>query len=404
MIRPASAAPGRMLAGKRRCASSNPRGHSAVLTIAVLCCLSSSAQERYVGDRIKLGLHASQEPASTIVRLLDSGAKLKLLEAKGSVSKVRTSDGTEGWVDSAYLSKEPPAAARLQQLQRELQEEVAARQALQSQFSAQATKSATQSEKLTDAADRESRLRSELKKARAALALSQGEVQRAEANLRIEAEARSKEVAAREGAQAEAERARSQTVAAQARISATKDHVQRDLAEAKLEIGRIGEQFETARSARLAAENERNEISRQLDTALEQLSLKKEPAVAAPVPSETLREVQRMAEENQRLKAELGVQAAALRAARDALHATPSFRVASDGGTNARSSGSRASDGWGATGLTGWLHPYLSTYSAIVRWPEWQWLLLGAGMLLAGGLGAYWIDWRNRRRHGGFRL
>ena len=35
---------------------------------------------------------------------------------------------------------------------------------------------------------------------------------------------------------------------------------------------------------------------------------------------------------------------------------------------------------------------------------KWNWILLGFLLLLAFGLGGYWVDYQSRRRHGGFRI
>ena len=37
-------------------------------------------------------------------------------------------------------------------------------------------------------------------------------------------------------------------------------------------------------------------------------------------------------------------------------------------------------------------------------WTRWRWLLLGMILLLAFAAGGFAVDWRSRRRHGGFRL
>ena len=389
-----------------KCASAlhSVGGQSLALTITLLGCLASVAQERYVDDRIKLGLHASDDPASAVVQMLDSGSRLKLLEAKGPLSKVRTGNGTEGWVDSTYLSKEPPAAARLQKLQDQMKDRIAAYDALQAQFSDRARQAAAQAEKLAAASARESTLKGDLKDAREALALSQKLLQRAETKLAEEARAREKEASARSVAETEAMHAKSQTEAVQARISETENHARQGLTEANKTVVRISEQLEAARSARHAAESERDKISRRLDTVVEEMSQARDPTPAAPVPSATLREVQRMAEKNQRLKAELSVQAAALRAARDALRAGAKYQTVVDIEASAHTGSSASSEFWRRLVPGGWYDQYLSPYIAIARWREWQWLLLGAGMLLAAGLGAYWVDWGNRRRHGGFRI
>ena len=43
-------------------------------------------------------------------------------------------------------------------------------------------------------------------------------------------------------------------------------------------------------------------------------------------------------------------------------------------------------------------------YTGILRWQIWQWMLLAGALLLAFGTGAYLVDWSVRRRHAGFRV
>ena len=91
--------------------------------------------------------------------------------------------------------------------------------------------------------------------------------------------------------------------------------------------------------------------------------------------SDALREMQRLAEENQSLKLEL-VEAAKLAQVR-----TQS--------TSAQPNSSRRA----------------SVYSQeFLGLGFWHWILMGALMLLGFGVGGYVVDWSARRRHGGFRV
>jgi SH3 domain protein len=48
-----------------------------------------------------------------------------------------------------------------------------------------------------------------------------------------------------------------------------------------------------------------------------------------------------------------------------------------------------------------WRGPVIDEVRA---WTRWHWLLLGSFLLLAFAAGGYAVDWRSRKRHGGFRL
>ena len=67
------------------------------------------AETVYVGDNLRVGVRP--EPGSTTPSLavISTGARLEVVERKGSHIKIRTSSGVEGWVKSAYLSSAKPA-------------------------------------------------------------------------------------------------------------------------------------------------------------------------------------------------------------------------------------------------------------------------------------------------------
>ncbi|MFT5447777.1 MAG: SH3 domain protein [Gammaproteobacteria bacterium] len=81
---------------------------------------SAVAQTLYVDDRLQVGLHTQPNVSSTISQLLSSGSELQLLERNGTLAKVRTADGAEGWVDGNYLSETQPARARILEMENEL--------------------------------------------------------------------------------------------------------------------------------------------------------------------------------------------------------------------------------------------------------------------------------------------
>jgi len=75
--------------------------------------LSSAYAERlYVTDRILLGVHAAAEKNSLLVDSVPSGTSLEILDENNGFKKVKLPNGTEGWVDAAFLSAEQPAPAQ----------------------------------------------------------------------------------------------------------------------------------------------------------------------------------------------------------------------------------------------------------------------------------------------------
>jgi hypothetical protein len=98
----------------------------AALTLALLTLLSGlpAAQLRaataYVSDELVLGVYAEQNGQGQRLATLHSGAAVETLGVNGEYTQVRMSDGTTGWVKSAYLTSHEPATVRIKQLQEEL--------------------------------------------------------------------------------------------------------------------------------------------------------------------------------------------------------------------------------------------------------------------------------------------
>jgi uncharacterized protein YgiM (DUF1202 family) len=60
----------------------------------------AQAEDMYVTDRVILGVHQSADEGSLLVNSLPSGTKLEILETEGSFSRIKQTDGTEGWIKS----------------------------------------------------------------------------------------------------------------------------------------------------------------------------------------------------------------------------------------------------------------------------------------------------------------
>ncbi len=87
-----------------------------IVTIALvlLSSLSQAADIQYVSDQLVITLRTGQGSAYQIIRTLPTGAKLDVIEITDTgYAKIRTVDGTEGWIRSQYLSPEPVAQLKL---------------------------------------------------------------------------------------------------------------------------------------------------------------------------------------------------------------------------------------------------------------------------------------------------
>ncbi len=76
----------------------------------------ASAETMYVTDRILLGVHEEPQEESVLVKSIVSGTTVEVTASQGAFSKVKLSDGTQGWVSSGFLKKEKPAVAEVDEL------------------------------------------------------------------------------------------------------------------------------------------------------------------------------------------------------------------------------------------------------------------------------------------------
>jgi SH3 domain protein len=97
------------------------------LQFVLICCLfvlpmQSQAETRYVTDEFEITLRTGPSSGHTILRTINSGTALTVLErdADNGHTRVQTAAGTEGWVLTRYLMVEPAARDQLISLSKNL--------------------------------------------------------------------------------------------------------------------------------------------------------------------------------------------------------------------------------------------------------------------------------------------
>ena len=80
------------------------------------------AQEVYVKDTLRVGVRDTPGNSSAPFSVVTTGMKLSILERSGDFIKVKLPSGTEGWIKATYVSDEPPATIKLEELQQQFQE------------------------------------------------------------------------------------------------------------------------------------------------------------------------------------------------------------------------------------------------------------------------------------------
>ena len=82
------------------------------------CGAASAAESAYVIDKLLVGIHESKDTDSAILKVVPTGTKLDVIKREGDVANVSEPGGASGWVDAAYLSKDPPAQLRVVELEK----------------------------------------------------------------------------------------------------------------------------------------------------------------------------------------------------------------------------------------------------------------------------------------------
>ncbi len=91
-----------------------------VLVVSALAVVSAEAETRYVSDQITITLRRGPGTEYKIVKSLPTGAAVEFLEEEENYLKVRTRDGSEGYVLKQYISARLPKAYVVARLEKQL--------------------------------------------------------------------------------------------------------------------------------------------------------------------------------------------------------------------------------------------------------------------------------------------
>jgi SH3 domain protein len=91
-----------------------------LISAALLTPIFAQAQTtRYVSDKLEITMRNGQGVKFNIRKMLETGTRLEVLETDpAGYSKVRTTDGIEGWVLTRYLTNTPSARDQLEASQK----------------------------------------------------------------------------------------------------------------------------------------------------------------------------------------------------------------------------------------------------------------------------------------------
>lgn len=80
---------------------------------------SAAAEVAWVRGHVRLQLRAGAGTQFKILKVLETGDEIEVLERGESWTRVRTAAGDTGWIPAGYLETEPPPTLRLAQLETE---------------------------------------------------------------------------------------------------------------------------------------------------------------------------------------------------------------------------------------------------------------------------------------------
>jgi len=78
------------------------------------------AETEYVSDQLTITLREGQGNEYKIIKMLKTGTPLEILEESEQYLKVRTENGSEGWVLKRYVSKETPKLNIIADMEKEI--------------------------------------------------------------------------------------------------------------------------------------------------------------------------------------------------------------------------------------------------------------------------------------------
>jgi SH3 domain protein len=92
----------------------------ALALLLLVPALQGQAQTEYVRDEIRINLRGGPGDRFQVVRVLVSGDPVTRLDGRGGWVKVRTREGSEGWLPDSYLAQDLPASIALPRLEAKL--------------------------------------------------------------------------------------------------------------------------------------------------------------------------------------------------------------------------------------------------------------------------------------------
>ncbi len=82
--------------------------------IMLVTAFTVHAETMYVTDRLPVSLRAAFAEGSPVVKTIEGGASLDVLEHADKYVRVRDTQGAEGWIEARFLMNAPPTRPELE--------------------------------------------------------------------------------------------------------------------------------------------------------------------------------------------------------------------------------------------------------------------------------------------------
>ncbi len=92
-----------------------------ILTLVALTPSNARAETMYISDIMEITLRTGPGRDNKIITMITSGQKIEVLRQAEKWSKIRLSNGKEGWVLNRFLSKEKSNLIKLKDLKKEFE-------------------------------------------------------------------------------------------------------------------------------------------------------------------------------------------------------------------------------------------------------------------------------------------
>lgn len=145
-----------------------------VLALLIASAGAAAAPTRYVTEELEITLRSGPTTSHRIVKMLVSGSPLEVLEnLEDGWSRVRTRDGTEGWVLTRYLVNTPSARDRLEAASGSFAKAQQDLQAVKQNLAAESQRLAEARAQVAELSTANERMKQQLSEAGRGLALSE---------------------------------------------------------------------------------------------------------------------------------------------------------------------------------------------------------------------------------------